>query len=581
MARGKRPDPFRTRKLSLPAPMVLPRRRGGRVGRRRTTLADRGSEPRALAPDRVWVRFCRRRPADEGRQSKTYSEVMTSPRRGSGGARDDRGSGAGRGFPGKGDGRTPRGGGAGRGGATGRGGAAGRSAGEVSRNPGGASGRSVTGRGGASSRDERPVWQDRRPQGERRTGERPQRQDRRPGPDDPQRSGGSGGDRGNWQQRRAQGERPAGGAPQRGGGSRNAQGQWQERSERGRPSGERPQWQDRRPQGQHPSGERPQWQDRRPQGERPSGDRPQRSGAPRGDRGGWRERRPSDDRRGGPPRGSGRPARAGEERRPPLPPGPALPDWVDVRDLDPAVRGALRGLDPRNVERVVGHLVAAGTLVEEDPATALAHARAARDRASRVAAVREAVGVAAYHAEDYAEAARELRAYRRMSGDPGYRAVLADCERALGRPEVALRLVAEALADHPDPEETAELRIVESGVRLDLGENAAARLVLEAALGDRLDPASLTPGDTVRLRLASAYADLLEIQGEHERATEWLIAIAGADPEDLTGAVDRLGIEFTDLEDDDVDALADHDVDGLADHDVDGLAAEADEKAED
>jgi tetratricopeptide (TPR) repeat protein len=246
---------------------------------------------------------------------------------------------------------------------------------------------------------------------------------------------------------------------------------------------------------------------------------------------------------------------------------------VDVRDLDPAVRGALRGLDPRNVERVAGHLVAAGTLVEEDPATALAHARAARDRASRVAAVREAVGVAAYHAEDYAEAARELRAYRRMSGDPGYRAVLADCERALGRPEVALRLVAEALADHPDPEETAELRIVESGVRLDLGENAAARLVLEAALGDRLDPASLTPGDTVRLRLASAYADLLEIQGEHERATEWLIAIAGADPEDLTGALDRLGIEFTDLEDDDVD--------GLEDHDADGLAAEADEKAED
>ena len=65
---------------------------------------------------------------------------------------------------------------------------------------------------------------------------------------------------------------------------------------------------------------------------------------------------------------------------------------------------------------------------------------------------------------------------------------------------------------------------------------------------------------------------LLEIQGEHERATEWLIAIAGADPEDLTGAVDRLGIEFTDLEDDDVD--------GLEDHDADGLAAEADEKAE-
>src|SRR5919107_89744 len=42
MARGKRPDPFRTRKLSLSAPMVLPRRRGGRVGRRRTTTPMKG-----------------------------------------------------------------------------------------------------------------------------------------------------------------------------------------------------------------------------------------------------------------------------------------------------------------------------------------------------------------------------------------------------------------------------------------------------------------------------------------------------------------------------------------------------------
>src|SRR5215213_1025151 len=40
MARGKRPVTFRTRKLSLSAPMVLPWRRGGRVGRRRTTIPE-------------------------------------------------------------------------------------------------------------------------------------------------------------------------------------------------------------------------------------------------------------------------------------------------------------------------------------------------------------------------------------------------------------------------------------------------------------------------------------------------------------------------------------------------------------
>jgi tetratricopeptide (TPR) repeat protein len=239
-----------------------------------------------------------------------------------------------------------------------------------------------------------------------------------------------------------------------------------------------------------------------------------------------------------------------------------VPEWVDVRDLDPSVRAALRGLESRNAEQVAQHLVAAGGLVDEDPEAALAHARAARDRASRLAAVREAVGVAAYHAGDYAEAARELRAYRRMSGDEGYRAVLADCERALGRPEVALRLVAEALADQPDADETVELRLVESGARRDLGEEAAATLVLESALGGRPRPEDLRPGDLGRLRLASAYADLLADRGEEERAQEWFAAIAAADPEDLTGALERSGIAFEDADEEDAeeDAAEDDDV---------------------
>src|SRR6195952_5823498 len=42
-ARGKRPVPFRTRKLSLSAPMVLHPPGCGRVGRRRNTIPNRGS----------------------------------------------------------------------------------------------------------------------------------------------------------------------------------------------------------------------------------------------------------------------------------------------------------------------------------------------------------------------------------------------------------------------------------------------------------------------------------------------------------------------------------------------------------
>ena len=188
--------------------------------------------------------------------------------------------------------------------------------------------------------------------------------------------------------------------------------------------------------------------------------------------------------------------------------------------------------------------------VDEDPEAALAHARAARDRASRVAVVREAVGVAAYHAGDFAEAAREIRAYRRMSGDQGYRAVLADCERALGRAGGRAAPGRRGAADAPDAEEAVELRLVEAGARRDLGEDAAARLVLEAALGGRPDPDRWTPPIRHRLRLAAAYADLLQAQGEEELAEEWLSAVAAADPDDLAGVeFTELEIEFIDLED--------------------------------
>lgn len=220
-----------------------------------------------------------------------------------------------------------------------------------------------------------------------------------------------------------------------------------------------------------------------------------------------------------------------------MPAGPQIPDWADPDDLDRSVRAALRALDPRNARTVAGHLVAAGALVDEEPEEALAHARAARDRASRIASVREAVGVAAYHAGDYAEAARELRAYRRMSGDPGYRAVLADCERALGRPEVALRLVREALGGQPDPEEAVELHLVEAGARRDLGELPAARLVLESALGGASGPDAVDLDDVAVRRLATAYADLLAVSGRTPDAERWHAAVA-----DHTAAED---VEFS------------------------------------
>ncbi|CAA9238413.1 MAG: hypothetical protein AVDCRST_MAG57-1363, partial [uncultured Blastococcus sp.] len=104
---------------------------------------------------------------------------------------------------------------------------------------------------------------------------------------------------------------------------------------------------------------------------------------------------------------------------------------------------------------------------------------------------------------------------------------------------------------------------------------AAARLVLEAALGGRPDPTQLDGADAATLLLASAYADLLQIQQEEALATEWLTALAAADPEDLTGAVDRLGIEFFDDEDEiDLDDQEETDLGG------DDAAVEDGDKAE-
>jgi hypothetical protein len=132
-----------------------------------------------------------------------------------------------------------------------------------------------------------------------------------------------------------------------------------------------------------------------------------------------------------------------------------------------------------------------------------------------------------------------------MSGDEGYRAVLADCERALGRPEVALRLVAEALTGSPDAAEVVELRLVEAGARRDLGEGAAARLVLEGALGGRPRPEMVAEADVSILRVAAAYTELLGAAGEQDSAAEWAEALAAVDPEGLLGIGDGPQVTFS------------------------------------
>lgn len=175
----------------------------------------------------------------------------------------------------------------------------------------------------------------------------------------------------------------------------------------------------------------------------------------------------------------------------------------------------------------------AGQLVDSDPKKALEHARAARGRASRLAATREAVGIAAYYAQEWAEALTELRTARRISGDPRNLPVLADIERALGRPQNAVKALSDAQVSKLDPETRAELFIVVAGARRDMGQPDAALAVLAKGGLDRDRP---RPGS---IRLWYAYADTLAQLGRLDEAATWFAASAALDVDGETDAADR------------------------------------------
>lgn len=212
---------------------------------------------------------------------------------------------------------------------------------------------------------------------------------------------------------------------------------------------------------------------------------------------------------------------------------PEIPTDVDPSLLDRGVKAELRSLSKQNADAVARYLVGAGEALDADPKAALELARAARARAARVGAVREAVGIAAYQSGEWAEALTELRTARRITGDPRNLAMIGDCERALGRPSQALRLLNDSDVSKLDPEARAELFIVVAGARRDLGQLDAALAVLARGGLDRERP---RPGS---VRLWYAYADALQAADRDEEAAAWFAACAAIDPEGDLDAADR------------------------------------------
>ncbi|MFD4871043.1 hypothetical protein [Streptomyces sp. NPDC058412] len=236
------------------------------------------------------------------------------------------------------------------------------------------------------------------------------------------------------------------------------------------------------------------------------------------------------------------------------------------------MRQELLSLPKGLAEEVSKNLVMVARLIDEDPEQAYAYSRIALRLASRVAAVREAAGFAAYATQKYSEALAEFRAAKRMTGSVELWPVMADCERGLGRPERALAMAGEPEVQKLDKAGQVEMRLVAAGARRDQGQLEAAIVTLQSP---ELASSSVQPW-TARLRYA--YADALLAAGREDEAREWFGKTLEADKDGATDASDRLaeldGVEFVDAAVD----LADVDVDGEGDLDIEDVIDDEDDE---
>ena len=250
-----------------------------------------------------------------------------------------------------------------------------------------------------------------------------------------------------------------------------------------------------------------------------------KGGFKRNDRGGKKFDGRRSDSRSKAPRSNGPEAEAPREEvrsiggragyRPAKPKAPEIDDDITGRELDGATFRQLRALEPRNAETVAKHLAMAGRYLDIDPEFALEHAVVASRSAGRIAAVREAVGVAAYVAEDFELALRELRTHRRISGSVDHLALLADCERALGRLPKAMEMIAESKKEELPANVRVELAIVESGILSDQGKKSEAVVALQIPQLNPKRAFEYSP------RLFSAYSDALANADRNQEAERW------------------------------------------------------------
>jgi tetratricopeptide (TPR) repeat protein len=247
--------------------------------------------------------------------------------------------------------------------------------------------------------------------------------------------------------------------------------------------------------------------------EEPVASSPRSSGSSRGRSGGGGRR--DDDRRrdsrpakkpgtsGSPPRSRDRNADDATGRRKPLTiqRGGPLPRWVREE--------IVRSTPKDRREAALGELSAGLEAFSEERYKKAASAlRKAKDLAPRAATVRELLGLAAYRSDQWEEALRELRTFRRLTGATTHMPVELDCLRALDRPDDAIERVWTLYQElDADRDTDDEMRVVFASHLLDRGRLAEAWRVIKPGRLIANAPEPLIRRWAVAARVAVASGD--------------------------------------------------------------------------